>query len=334
MYTDDDLSSAVENGVLPAENAQAFREFVQKKRHSTIHDEEHFRLVTGFNDIFVVIAAVLALFALGTLGNTIDDFVGGILVAATAWGLSEYFTLKRRMALPSIVLMLFCLGGVYYAVATGFAAKSAEHGGYFVLAFALTAAVAAAHWYRFKVPITLAAGFATVIGIVISSASLVFDFSDTLIKVLIFISGVVVFAVALWWDSQDRLRQSRHSDVAFWLHLLAAPLLVHPIFVTIADGDFEVSVAQALITLVLYLGLSALSLILDRRALMVSALSYVVYVFGALLTSFGVVNLGAAIIGVVIGFGLLLVSVFWHPLRTMIMRITPASLEQLVPPAR
>lgn len=202
------------------------------------------------------------------------------------------------------------------------------------MAFALTAAVAAAHWYRFKVPITLAAGFATVIGIVISSASLVFDFSDTLIKVLIFISGVVVFAVALWWDSQDRLRQSRHSDVAFWLHLLAAPLLVHPIFVTIADGDFEVSVAQALITLVLYLGLSALSLILDRRALMVSALSYVVYVFGALLTSFGVVNLGAAIIGVVIGFGLLLVSVFWHPLRTMIMRITPASLEQLVPPAR
>lgn len=334
MYTDDDLSSAVQQGVLPEENAQAFREFVQQKRHSTIQDEEHFRLVTGFNDIFVVIAAALALIALGTLGNTINGFLGGFLVAATAWGLSEYFTLKRRMALPSIVLMFFCLGGVFFAIASGFVAKSTEHGGYFVLAFSLTAAVAAAHWYRFKVPITLAAGLATTIGIIISLASLVFDFSDTLIKALIFISGIVVFAIALRWDSQDRERKTRQSDVAFWLHLLAAPLLVHPIFVTIADSDFDVSISQALVTLVLYLVLSALSLILDRRALMVSALSYVVYVFGALLTSFGVVNLGAAIIGVVIGFGLLLLSVFWHPLRTQLMRITPIQLEQLVPPAR
>ena len=171
MYTDEDLSSAVDNGVLPAENAQAFREFVQQKRHSTIQDEEHFRLVTGFNDIFVVIAAGLALIALGTLGNTVSEFLGGFLVAATAWGLSEYFTLKRRMALPSIVLMFFSLGGVFFAIAAGFAAKTDPEGGYFVLAFSLTAVVAAAHWFRFKVPITLAAGLATTIGIVISSAS-------------------------------------------------------------------------------------------------------------------------------------------------------------------
>lgn len=334
MYTDDDLSNAVEQGILPEENAQAFRQFVQQKRHSTIQDEEHFRLVTGFNDIFVVIAAALALFALGTIASTIHDAAGGLAVAACAWGLSEYFTLKRRMALPSIVLLFFCLGGVYYAVISGVMGSSAEgHGGYFVAAFALTAVVAAAHWWRFQVPITLAAGLATGIGIIISSASLLFEFSDTLIKALIFISGIIVFAVALRWDSQDRHRQTRKSDVAFWLHLLAAPLLVHPIFVTIAEGDYDVSIAQAMITLVLYLALSALSLILDRRALMVSALSYVVYVFAALLTSFGVVNLGTAIIGVVIGFGLLLVSVFWHPLRAQLMRITPQRLAQLVPPA-
>jgi len=91
---------------------------------------------------------------------------------------------------------------------------------------------------------------------------------------------------------------------------------------------------QALITLVLYLGLSVLSLIIDRRALMVSALSYVVYVFTALLTSFGVVYLGTAIIGAVIGFGLLLLSVYWHPLRAKLIQIAPARLEQMVAPAR
>ncbi len=163
---------------------------------------------------------------------------------------------------------------------------------------------------------------------------MVFAFSDTLLKVTLFGCGVLVFLLALRWDSRDRQRQTRQSDVAFWLHLLAAPLLVHPIFVTLADSDFDVSLTQALITLVLYLVLSAMSLILDRRALMVSALSYVIYVFGALLTSFGVVNLGAAIIGLVIGFGLLLLSVFWHPLRVQLMRVVPEKIQLLVPPIR
>jgi hypothetical protein len=38
--------------------------------------------------------------------------VAGILVAAAAWGLAEFFTRKRRMALPSIVLLLAFVGGV------------------------------------------------------------------------------------------------------------------------------------------------------------------------------------------------------------------------------
>lgn len=334
MYTDDDLSSAVKSGVLPAETAQAFREFVQTKRNMSIQDEEHFRLVTGFNDIFVVIAAVLALIAVGSIGSALHDAAGGFLVAATAWGLSEYFTRKRRMALPSIVLLFFCLGGVFFTVISGFKAYEVEHSGFFVVAFALTAVVAAAHWFRFQVPITLAAGLATVVGIAVSTATLLFEFSDSVVKSLIFASGIIVFAIALRWDSRDRQRQTRQSDVAFWLHLLAAPLLVHPIFVSVAESEFEIGPMQALMTLVLYLALSTLSLILDRRALMVSALSYVVYVFAALLTSFGVVYLGTAIIGAVIGFGLLLVSVFWHPLRAKLMRLAPHWLEQMVPPAR
>lgn len=333
MYTDDDLTSAVKEGVLPEAQAQAFRDYVQKQRHMTIQDEEHFRLISGFNDIFVVIAAVLALVALGTLGNTFAPWLGGLLVAAAAWGMAEYFTLRRRMALPSIVLLGFCLGGVFFAITHNLMTMD-NPGSISLLAFFATTLVAVAHWYRFKVPLTLAAGLAAFIGILVSALSMVFAFSDTLLKVTLFGCGVLVFLLALRWDSRDRQRQTRQSDVAFWLHLLAAPLLVHPIFVTLADSDFDVSLTQALITLVLYLVLSAMSLILDRRALMVSALSYVIYVFGALLTSFGVVNLGAAIIGLVIGFGLLLLSVFWHPLRVQLMRMVPEKIQLLVPPIR
>ena len=42
--------------------------------------------------------------------------------------------------------------------------------------------------------------------------------------------GIGVFLFAMWWDSSDPRRETRRSDVAFWLHLLSAPLIVHPIF--------------------------------------------------------------------------------------------------------
>ena len=45
--------------------------------------------------------------------------------------------------------------------------------------------------------------------------------------------GVGVFLFAMRWDSSDPARQTRRSDVAFWLHLLAATgvlLIVFAIF--------------------------------------------------------------------------------------------------------
>src|SRR2546430_3225670 len=44
----------------------------------------------------------------------------------------------------------------------------------------------------------------------------------------LFRSGMFLFA--MWWDGSDRARLTRRSDVAFWLHLLAAPMIVHPVF--------------------------------------------------------------------------------------------------------
>ena len=53
---------------------------------------------------------------------------------------------------------------------------------------------------------------------------------DALVMSLVLTAGIGVFALAMWWDRSDRVRQTRRSDVAFWLHLLAAPMIAHPIF--------------------------------------------------------------------------------------------------------
>ena len=69
MYSEADLQSAVAAGVLPADAVDRLRRHVAGETASPAVDEEHFRLLTGFNDIFVTIAAVLLLSAMAWIGT-------------------------------------------------------------------------------------------------------------------------------------------------------------------------------------------------------------------------------------------------------------------------
>ena len=104
MYNNEDIASAVEAGILSKATATAFREHIEKNSPTPTVDEESFRLITGFNDIFVVIASLLLLISVTWIGSSESWLLGVALQTAAAWGLAEYFTRKRRMALPSIML--------------------------------------------------------------------------------------------------------------------------------------------------------------------------------------------------------------------------------------
>src|SRR5687767_14116951 len=100
MYSESDLEAAVVAGALTPQQAASFRDYVASTRHTPVVDEEHFRLLTGFNDIFVTIAAVILLVAVTWIGQSIGPRIdgegpspfAGLFVAATAWGLAEFFT--------------------------------------------------------------------------------------------------------------------------------------------------------------------------------------------------------------------------------------------------
>ena len=53
MYSESDLEGAVAAGVIPQATADAFRQHIAATRVTPAVDEESFRLLTGFNDIFV-----------------------------------------------------------------------------------------------------------------------------------------------------------------------------------------------------------------------------------------------------------------------------------------
>jgi len=326
MYSEEDLSSAVSAGVLTEEAAQAFRSHVARLRNAPSVDEEHFRFVTGFNDIFVLIACALLLLSVNWIGAEIAPWLGTTALAAAAWALAEFFTRKRRMALPSIALLLAFVGGVF-AASLG-ATESMP------IASATAALAAGLHWMRFKVPITVAAGTAAAVGFVVALLLSSIPEAKNWTTAISLVAGIAVFALAMRWDMTDRLRQTWKSDVAFWLHLLAAPLLVHPVFATLGVLEGKTNFGQALAVVALYVAIAFVALAIDRRALMVSALVYVLYAFSALLKQYGVVSLNFAITALAVGSALLLLSAFWRPSRAFVLGLFPPSVQDRLAPPR
>jgi hypothetical protein len=344
MYSEQDIENAVAAGAMTSAAAAALRAHVESSRAAPAVDEENFRLLTGFNDIFVTIAAGILLFAVAWIGYIVPPHLEGhgptpfmgLFVAVTAWLLAEYFTRQRRMALPSIILLLAFSGGVFATtmVVGGLVIGESRFGNDVApIAWlsSLSAGVAGfatwLHWRRFMVPITVAAGAATgasaLIAIILAAVGGQHP-SQELVMGLTLAAGL----------GSDRTRQTRRSDVAFWLHLLAAPMIAHPVFylLGITRGD-EISRGAGLLVLAIYVGFGLVALAIDRRALLVSALAYVLYALTQLFRQFGAVELNVALTAFVIGSALLLLSAFWAQARRVVVEKLPGTLRDRLPVA-
>ena len=361
MYSQQEIDDAVASGVITAAAADALRAHVAQQRSTAIPDEEQFRLITGFNDIFVSIAAAILLFAVGWIGQSIGQstglfisdhgeigpsFLAPLPIAVTAWGLALFFTAKRRMALPSILLQLAFVGGILATSAfllVQIIGPDRFNGGNELLAATVggvSAAIAAGaawlHWRRFHVPITVAAGAAAVAGLFLAIVIGVVQPGDSksaenLILGFVLLLGIGVFLFAMWWDASDRSRTTRRSDVAFWLHLLAAPMIAHPIFTLMGLNNGVVGTGEALVVVGLYVLFGLTALAIDRRALLVSALAYVLYALTELFKQFGAVELNVALTALIIGSALLLLSAYWHQARRLIVTRLPSNLQDRLP---
>ena len=185
------LDKAVERGILTRLQVAELKELAgltalpvppaaSDRAEEGPRDPENLRFIGGFADVFVTIGLLLFLGALvQMLGGIAAGGLGMAAGAAAAWALAEYFTRRRRMALPSIVLLVAFVGGVFGAVVQlpglvpdrvlgdlgwlaplqGYALV--DEGGIVVLAGTAGALAAALHYWRFRVPITVAAGVAS-----------------------------------------------------------------------------------------------------------------------------------------------------------------------------
>ncbi len=339
------LQAAVTAGVIDAQTAEKLLPYLTANdvagQTSVSADEEQLRLITGFNDIFVTIGLVLFLGALCYLLAEFGLALATVTAAVACWLLAEFFTRRKRMALPSIVLLLAFTGMVLTAAASLFAKTSqvnfidavADNGPALSLAALVAAAAAAVHWLRFKVPITVAAGCAALIIMILTAlSSLSPDLISTHPAPVFLPLGLLTFAAAMWFDTTDRLRKTRRTDIAFWLHLLAAPLIVHPVIrsLGVTSGSEPV---DALVIIALFLVLCLVALVVDRRALLVSSLGYLAYAAYSLLAATQWSAAASAIAVLTVGALVLMLSAAWRPLRKFAIGIMPAAVRLKVPEA-
>lgn len=312
----DDLARAVTAGVIDADTARRLGDF-WRAGDSARADEEPVRLIMGFNDVFVVFAILLSL-------GGVFWFVGdawALAAPVVAWGLSEIFVRRRRMALPGIVL-----AAAFVSPAILLWSENA-FSGYAGLA---GAALAALYYWRFRVPFSVALG---ALALVFSALSLMAGGSIWSAPPLAWlIAGFGLFALAMWRDLRDPLRLSLDADIAFWLHLAAAPMLVRSAMGLLGEGSGPG------FTLVFWLVIALcwlVALVIDRRPIIVSSLAYVVAALaGWMGESSGGFQTGKGLAVLIAGLALLALSIWWRPIRRAVLSILPlGSLRRRLPPA-
>jgi hypothetical protein len=347
MIGDQHIETAIAEGVLTREQAVRLREIADRSAPWAAvpldPDDERFRLIGGFNDVFVTIGVGLLVAALFALTNALGFGVGFSVVGlAAAWGLSEVFARRMRLALPSIalaamfagagaLLLTSVLGGLL--AATG--AIDANSTGAKALLIGSGAALSGAiHERRFHVPVDaaiIAGGMACAIGAALEliapntfrdNGSLIFG-----------IFGLVIFAVAVRIDATDPERVTRRSDMAFWLHLMAAPMIVHAAIPLLTGSVSQLSAGQALTILAVFFVLGFVAIVIDRRALLVSGLSYAGIAIAYLLSKSPAKDMSAALTLLGLAALVLGLSVGWRHLRAAILPIVPmGQFRRFVPP--
>lgn len=353
MIASEILTKGVERGIITAEQAEGLRALERAREPLELPaspDDEQLRFISGFSDIFVTIGLAMFLGAIGYFAQQSGGKLGmWIAIAITAWLLAEFFTRRRRMALPSIVLLIvfafavfmdastFLGAGLvqptrYYAPTVNLIGLDREQPTMLAAAAFLTVLLTAAHYWRFRVPITIAAGCGAVTGMVVGLVyGLVPQLSPVGHNAVILVCGLAIFALAMRFDMADPERLTRRTDIAFWLHLLAAPLIVHSLIREMMAGASRLSPGSAFAIMVVFLLLSFVAVLIDRRAMLVSGLSYAGIAFGTLIRQAGFSDMTTPVTILALGAFVLLLSAGWRPLRAGILNSVPFGLTRKLP---
>ena len=337
--TPEDLRAAVAAGILSEAQAASLLALANDragKRAALPQEDEPFEFFRGFSEIFISIGLVILLAGATALLTVIGGLTLLTLVplatAAIAWWWAGYFTLKRRMTLPSMVLATAYGVGIVIFAFTVLAQTEVGQRPTAILGFTLSALGMVA-WYRhFRLPfsafLTGALALGAVYAFTASATNLaglftgaqgfrrLFDFGESpAFATATLLFGVAAFLTGMWFDTRDPHRLGRHAATAFWCHLLAAPALVNTVAITLLNGGGMVFLTIALVLITL------LALVIDRRSFLTAAIAYIALVI-AWVTGEGGGTSWIFVLLILGGF-ITAIGTWWVQLRARVMALLP-----------
>jgi hypothetical protein len=306
------------------------------------------RFVRGFHDVLITIGVVAAL--------------AGLWGLATAWAvlpavvfLAEILVRRQRLALPAVALTATFSGAAFVALLpiAGTLGGGGERPASATLLFFALVAPILAFWWRYRVPVALATAIAAIVAAVFSlalvglqqvtAATAISKSHPFAVAATGLVFAGALFAVAMAFDVRDRLRLTRRSDVAFWLHLAAAPALMFALFAAIFSSSSGLGfwwaenpgLREALVAVGVVAVMMLVGIVIDRRAFVTSGLislgvAVAVLAKSAEIDASAFATLPLFAVGVIV----LLLGTGWQALRRQIVAILPQAIAARVPPAR
>jgi hypothetical protein len=308
-------------------------------------DTETPRFVRGFHDVLITIGVVVALGGLWGL-SALYAVLPAIIV------LSEILVRRQRLALPavSLAIALFCWTCLLMSrffppwtpTATSFGAEATQ----FVAGFPI---ILGAYYARYRVPLSLALSIMSVLAFVLTlllrviqwasgNPAFFLDHPIVLAQVAL-VCALGLFAMALYFDLGDRLRRTTRSDIAFWLHLGAAPALLYSTVSLLSFGAdvriFDVAnmSSRTPVVVATVAALMLIGLIIDRRAFVTSGLlSLGVAIFSVFRQGSATVDTYIFTTLIIVGAIVLIIGTGWMPLRRLVLKALPPAIANRLPP--
>lgn len=342
--TPEDIRAAVAAGIVTEAQAASLTALAHDragKRAALPAEDEPFEFFKGFSEIFVSIGLVILLSGIAAMlawfGGVALMSILPLICAGICWWWAGYFTLRRRMNLPSMVLASAFGGGIYLSAITVLGQASLSIRSVVVVAFVLSALGMAAWYRRFRLPFsafilglfalgaiyTLTASVDSLGGFVAGNRNGMGGFFDLrespqfATATLLF--GIVAFLAAMWFDTRDPHRLGRHAATAFWLHMLAAPALVNTVALTLYNSGGVGGIGLLIVALIV---ITLLALVIDRRSFLTAAIAYIALVIAWVVGDGD--NFGTwTFILIALGGLITAIGTWWVQLRAAVLRAVP-----------
>jgi len=356
MIDTGDIRAAVGSGLISERQAASLTALAQSRRgarEDLSPGDEPFELFRGFNEIFIVVglvilsagwaAVVSAFVAADPLALRSTLMIASIVSAAAVWLLSEYFIRRRRMIGPAILLSVLFTAVTAFGFAQWLAQVfmvAQEDYSSLVIPGLLTTGATFLYWLRFRVPFSMALIALMLFATALIAAATRAGTPDSVQEIFVFSAegslawvtlalGLAAFAVAMLFDASDPHRVTRRSAQGFWLHLVAAPMIINTVALSILGSNHDMASTALIAVMALF---ALVAIVIDRRSFLLAAIVYVVTVIATL--SRGLDQSGFAWLILALGVFLVLLGAFWARIRAALLSILPLGpAKRWLPPA-